>query len=333
MVGHEDEVSVERGTCELERNAALLGGYQEAGTLDETRQEQGVEWSMNADDERRTPLRIDDLTRIDVELFVHDYIALGFTDWRKQHPDDAKAPLWDIEFLWFKFRFVFRDAVEPDSTVRASRALPAGYKELQQVDLGERLTVTRMSIGSAGLFLASLVFSTLLVYVARPDVDLIALVLAPARDLGKAVAAISVLVVASLVSLSVHELCHALELLSITGEWPRFRFRVRSLSFCAEAPEWYLPVRQHAFAALAPFIVFLFIGILLIAVLPPSALPLAVILVAANSAGTVGDFVVALEAGRVFAHHPVALVREEGNKCTYYAPSKSIVGSGGLEGE
>jgi predicted metal-dependent HD superfamily phosphohydrolase len=110
-----------------------------------------------------------------------------------------------------------------------------------------------------------------------------------------------------------HELVHGFFFWHFTGERPRFGFRL--IYAYAAAPDWYLPRGSFILTGLAPFLLISILGLILLAVVPFSAVPLIFLGLTANAAGSVGDFLVV---GWLLANPPSTMARDTGLKITIY---------------
>lgn len=123
------------------------------------------------------------------------------------------------------------------------------------------------------------------------------------------------LIVLMIFQIVLHELIHGLFFWIFTRDRPVFGFK--GMYAYAAAPNWYVPHTQHLIVGLAPLVLITLAGFVLIAVAPPAAVPLLVLLIVINAAGAVGDIaVVVWEATQPHG----TLVRDTGDAITLYRP-------------
>lgn len=172
--------------------------------------------------------------------------------------------------------------------------------ESKQVAIGLNL------IGLALLFVFGWIF-LLVIATVRPEVENASL--AGAFD-GLTVLPLLLTLVLVLV---LHELVHGFFFWRFTGERPRFGFHL--VYAYAAAPDWYLPRNSFILTGSAPFLLISILGLILLTVVPFSAVPLVFLGLTANAAGSVGDILVV---GWLLANPPSTMARDTGLKITIY---------------
>ncbi|MGB3713569.1 MAG: metalloprotease family protein [Candidatus Promineifilaceae bacterium] len=172
--------------------------------------------------------------------------------------------------------------------------------ESRQVAIGLNL------VGLAMLFVFGWIF-LLVVATVRPEVENASL--AGAFD-GLTLLPLLLTLVLVLV---LHELVHGFFFWHFTGERPRFGFHL--VYAYAAAPDWYLPRSSFMVTGSAPFLLISILGLLLLTVVPFSAVPLVFLGLTANAAGSVGDFLVV---GWLLTNPTSTMARDTGLKITIY---------------
>lgn len=172
--------------------------------------------------------------------------------------------------------------------------------ETRQVAIGLNL------VGLALLFVFGWIF-LLVTAAARPEVDNASL--AGAFD---NITVLSLLLTLALV-LALHELVHGFFFWRFTGERPRFGFRL--VYAYAAAPDWYIPRDSFIVTGAAPFVFITIFGLVLLPVVPYSAVSLVFLGLTANAAGSVGDLLVL---GWLLSQPRTSMARDTGLKITLY---------------
>ncbi len=118
---------------------------------------------------------------------------------------------------------------------------------------------------------------------------------------------------------TIHEAVHGFFFWVFTRSRPVFAMRL--FYAYAGAPDWYIPTRQYAFAAVGPLAVIGAVGLLLVLLVPESWVMFIVILVALNTGGSAGDLLVFI---RLFKLSPTCLANDTGDVVTFYEPTSTI---------
>jgi hypothetical protein len=195
--------------------------------------------------------------------------------------------------------------------MRAIQVLPPRYKPRATLNLSKQKGVLiGLGVGSLLLFVMSIRLMLFVLPMLRTDLQDAGFVLRSVPDLlmflGGGLGLLVVMVV-------LHEAIHALAFWYYTGDRPALGYR--GAYAYAAAPGWYLPRGQHMVVALLPLAAITIGGLLLILIVPPSAvLPLA-LLITANVGAAIGDLVMV---GWLLTLPARALVEDTGDAITVY---------------
>jgi hypothetical protein len=196
----------------------------------------------------------------------------------------------------------------------AVRALPAGYARTGTLDLSARGTAITLHVVGVALLLPMCWLVLAFVRWARPDAgwpeSLIAWTGSP--DFAAAV------VGATLGVVLVHEAIHGICFWAITHERPYFG--LSGLSAYAAAPDWYIPVAPYVVIGLAPLVVITTAAVVLMLVLPPSAIGAAGVVLVLNGIGSIGDLAAVTWLLRFRTDGPLAC--DEGTRIAVYQTTR-----------
>ncbi len=142
----------------------------------------------------------------------------------------------------------------------------------------------------------------------RPDFDL-------NTDQFLSPALLASLIIASVLVIVLHELVHGLFFLILTGDRPKFGF-TGAYAYAA-APDWYLPRNPYLAVGLAPFVLLTLLGMAGVLILPTRTLPIVLLALTINAAGSVGDLAVV---AWLLTKADTILVNDEGDRFTLYEP-------------
>jgi len=119
-----------------------------------------------------------------------------------------------------------------------------------------------------------------------------------------------------IILMTVHELIHGAFFWVFTRNRPVFG--VHLLYAFAGAPAWYIPIRQYALVTLGPLVIIGVAGMLFMLIVPESWILTIIILVALNTGGAMGDFLVFT---RLFKLPQTCLANDSGDVVTFYEPA------------
>ncbi len=196
---------------------------------------------------------------------------------------------------------------------RPSKTLPDGYVRSGAVNLKSNVWLAvLLNIGALVVFVLSLLL--LLSFATRVHPSL-------ANTSGTITAfGMAGLLGLVMILLVTHELIHGLFFWVFTRSRPAFALRL--FYAYAGAPAWYIPVRQYAVVASSPFAIIDAIGLLLVLLGPADwAIP-AVLLIAFNTGGSLGDL---LLVGHSFTSSRLCLALDSGDEVTFYEPGPKMV--------
>ena len=91
-------------------------------------------------------------------------------------------------------------------------------------------------------------------------------------------------------AVTLHEAAHGAFFWVFTRERPAFGLEPPFAAYAA-APDWYLPRRQHLVVGLAPFTLITLVGLALLPVVPAFVVPVLLLIMVTNAAGSIGDSV------------------------------------------
>jgi predicted metal-dependent HD superfamily phosphohydrolase len=187
------------------------------------------------------------------------------------------------------------------------KKLDAEYVVTGELDVNNRKVAIALNlVGLALLFLFGWIFSLVAVAV-RPKID------SPnPLSLFSGLEPLS-LVLGLVGVLILHELVHGFFFWVFTGDRPKFGVHI--LYAYAAAPGWYLPRNHFLVIGLAPFISLSLLGLLLLPVVPDSVVPVLMLGLTFNAAGSVGDLVVA---GWLLSQPRSLMVHDTGPQMIFY---------------
>jgi hypothetical protein len=188
----------------------------------------------------------------------------------------------------------------------STKTLPEGYSQSGEINMkkNKRLAII---LNIIAVFVAVLSFFVLSGFAAwvRPGITNVS----GSITLGMVV----ILVALYVVLMTIHELIHGFFFWVFTHSRPVFG--VRLFYAYAGAPAWYIPYRQYAFVALGPLVIIGVVGMLLMLLVPESWILTIIILVALNTGGAMGDFLVLI---RLFKLPQRSLANDTGDVVTFY---------------
>ena len=188
----------------------------------------------------------------------------------------------------------------------STKTLPEGYVQSDEINLkkNKRLAVVLNIVAFPVALLSFFLLSGFAVWV-RPGLT--------STSITITAGGLAVLVGLVLILLTIHELIHGFFFWVFTRSRPVFALRL--FYAYAGAPDWYIPTRQYAFAAVGPLAVIGAVGLLLVLLVPESWVMYIVILVALNTGGSMGDLLILT---RLFKASPTCLANDAGDAITFY---------------
>ncbi|MCP4541758.1 MAG: DUF3267 domain-containing protein [Chloroflexi bacterium] len=105
--------------------------------------------------------------------------------------------------------------------------------------------------------------------------------------------AVVIVISIQIVMVILHEAAHGIFFWYFTRERPVFGLELPFAAYAA-APDWYLPRRQHLVVGLAPFVLLTLIGVVLLPIVPAFVVPVLLLIIVTNAAGSTGDFVMVI---------------------------------------
>lgn len=174
-------------------------------------------------------------------------------------------------------------------------------------EFGNRKLIIGLNlVGLAMLFLFGWIFFQIASAI-RPEIESPSLsgVLRGSETLGLLLGLFLVLVI--------HELVHGFFFWTFTGDRPKFGVHI--LYAYAAAPGWYFPRNYFLVVGLAPFVCITLVGLLMLPVVPFQIVPVLVLSLIFNAAGSVGDFAIC---GWLATQPKTLMVQDFGPKMTFY---------------
>jgi hypothetical protein len=195
----------------------------------------------------------------------------------------------------------------------ATPSLPDHYQLAAEIDLAKNKKLALLLNGLG--FLAFFAICWLLaVFVAsvRPGISLTQFSIRISLATLWQVVLLFILI---LVNLVIHELIHGFFFWLFTRTRPVFALRLEYAY--AAAPDWYLPRGPYSVVGLAPLLIIGALGLILLCVIPINWLFIAVLLIAFNTSGSVGDLVVV---ARLLRSSSACLINDHGDGVYFYEP-------------
>jgi hypothetical protein len=188
----------------------------------------------------------------------------------------------------------------------STKTLPEGYVQSDEINLkkNKRLAIVLNIVAFPVAVLSFFLLSGFAVWV-RPGLT--------STSITMTVGELAVLLGLVLMLLTIHELIHGVFFWVFTRSRPVFALRL--FYAYAGAPDWYIPTRQYAFAAVGPLAVIGAVGLLLVLLVPESWVMFIVILVALNTGGSMGDLLILT---RISKASPTCLANDAGDVITFY---------------
>jgi hypothetical protein len=201
--------------------------------------------------------------------------------------------------------------------VRAYRSTPAGYVEAGRLDLDQR-TKRRLLTLSVGWAVVSLVVVCAIATLVRP----VEFTISPDEfrsfpTVGFVLAPLAAWVVASVLTILLHEAVHGAILWWLTGDRPMFGFR--GWYAYASAPGWYFTRGWFVVLALAPLVVVTAASLVLYAVLPLGAAAVMLVVAYTNLLGSIGDLYLSW---LVVRQRRPTIVEDRPEGITWYQPAE-----------
>lgn len=193
----------------------------------------------------------------------------------------------------------------------ATKILPPGYEPLYTLDLTKDLRVG-MYLNLAVLFMF-FVFSYLFISVGRtlrPEAW------AGEQTLLGEVGLLDLLIVFALMII-LHEGIHGLFFWVFTRERPKFGLKL--LYAYAAAPDWYIRRNPFMWVGLSPMLLISFFGVAVIPLVPSSWMPVLILFLTINAAGSMGDVFIVL---KLLSQPDDALIQDLGDSFTIYGVEK-----------
>ncbi len=196
------------------------------------------------------------------------------------------------------------------SMTPSTKTLPEGYVQSGEINLkkNKRLAIT---LNIVAFFVVVLSFFLLSSFAAlvRPDL----MNTSGSITAGGGAVGLAVVVGLMFLFMTIHELVHGFFFWVFTRSRPVFALRL--FYAYAGAPDWYIPTRHYAFAAVGPLAVIGAVGLLLVLLVPESWVMFIVILVALNTGGSMGDLLILT---RISKASPTCLANDAGDVITFY---------------
>jgi len=196
--------------------------------------------------------------------------------------------------------------------ITSTKTLPEGYAQSGEINLkkNKRLAIT-LNIVALFVIVPSFYLLSSFAALVRPGI----------MNLSGTITAGVVAVLVGLVVMlfTIHELVHGFFFWVFTRSRPVFAMRL--FYAYAGAPDWYIPARQYALAAVGPLVIIDAVGLLLMLLVPESWVLFIAFVVAFNTGGSVGDLLIFT---RLFKLSPTCLANDTGDVITFYERQSTI---------
>lgn len=208
--------------------------------------------------------------------------------------------------------------------VKATRALPPGYRQRATLDLTQSKTAMAgaVALGMVLLFAVAW-FLVQFIRLLRPAAleglafrNMLTVTPDGALSFGLPIIEIAVALV---VMLPVHELVHGLFFWWFAGQRPQFGVKGLFL-YAAAPPDVYFPRNQFLIVGLAPLVLLTLVGLLLILIVPVGAVSILSLFVIFTVAGAAGDIVMALQ---FLPYSADSLIQDQDTGAIVYGPEQT----------
>ena len=198
--------------------------------------------------------------------------------------------------------------------ISSTRTLPEGYIQTHEIDLAKNkgLSILLNLVGIIIFFLSFVLLGSFVRWV-RPELSTSTFTIK--FDLSTL---LGLLVLVAL-TMVVHELIHGFFFWVFTRSKPVYA--LRPAYAYAAAPDWFIPIRHYWIIGLAPLVLIDAIGLLMILLTPASWILTIVLLVALNTAGSIGDMLITAQLLRL---SPASLAKDTGDKVSFFEPSADV---------
>jgi len=204
--------------------------------------------------------------------------------------------------------------IQPADDSKPANSLPAAYIQSAVIDPAKPKTAVIMNLLGVGLLFVSGWVLSQIVTLLRPEFDSYDLF----DDFGGTT--LFFFLMALVGTLLVHELVHGFFFWIFTRERPKLG--VHLLFAYAAAPEWYFPRTQYLVIGLSPLLLITLTGLLLATLIPITALPVLVLVLIFNFAGSTGDLYII---SRLFRLPKNVMINDAGPLITLFEPAREQV--------
>jgi hypothetical protein len=200
--------------------------------------------------------------------------------------------------------------LKKERVTQSTQSLPDNYQPVYIINLAKNKLLA-VVLNLAALFVVLLSFWLLGIFTKWIHPDLSRTIISVKFGLSEIIFLLFLVVL----NLVVHELIHGVFFWLITRSKPVFGL---SLSYAfAAAPHWYIPKRFYWIIGLAPLILISLIGLLIIAIGPPSWMLPALVVTGFNTGGAVGDIWIIF---RLLRTSSTSLVNDTGHTVSFFQP-------------
>ena len=198
--------------------------------------------------------------------------------------------------------------------ISSTKSLPDGYSQTEEINLAKNkgLAILLNVVGVIVFFLSLVLLGSFLRW-ARPELstNTVTFKLDLLRIVG--------LLASVTLTMLVHEFIHGFFFWLFNRSRPVFGLRL--MYAYAAAPDWFIPARQYWIIGLAPLVLIDMIGLLFIFFAPAGWVPVLVLLVALNTAGSVGDMFIV---SRLLRLSPGSLAKDAGDSVSFFEPATAV---------
>lgn len=198
--------------------------------------------------------------------------------------------------------------------ISSTRTLPDGYVQTHEVDLSKNKGLASLlNIVGVVIFFLSFVLLGWFIRWARPELS------ASTFSIKFDLSTILGLLVLVALTVVVHEFFHGFFFWVFTRSRPVYA--LRPAYAYAAAPDWFIPIRHYWIIGLAPLVLMDAIGLLLILFAPASWILTIVLIVALNTAGSIGDMLITAQLLRFSTG---SLAKDTGDKVSFFEPAAAV---------
>jgi len=201
--------------------------------------------------------------------------------------------------------------------ISSTRTLPDGYIQTHEINLAKNKGLAIL-LNIVGFIVFALSFVLLGLFVRWSRPELATITFSIRGGLSTILQLLGLLVLVAIITV-VHELIHGFFFWVFTRSKPVYA--LRPAYAYAAAPDRFIPVRHYWMIGLAPLVIMDAIGLLLILLAPASWILTILLLVALNTAGSIGDMFIT---ARLLRLSPASLAKDTGDRVCFFEPDATV---------